>query len=71
MKNAAIGCACALAGFLSLLAVSASGQQQQDFSKVEIKATKLSNNFYSLEGQGGTIGVLTGPDGVLDRKSVV
>ncbi|HEY6345723.1 MAG TPA: MBL fold metallo-hydrolase [Bryobacteraceae bacterium] len=64
MKNAAIGCACALAGFLGLLAVSASGQQQQDFSKVEIKATKLSNNFYTLEGQGGTIGVLTGPDGV-------
>ena len=63
MKNAAIGCACALAGFLGLL-VSASGQQQQDFSKVEIKATKLSNNFYTLEGQGGTIGVLTGPDGV-------
>jgi cyclase len=64
MKNAAIGCACALAGFLGLLAVSASGQQQQDFSKVEIKSTKLSNNFYTLEGQGGTIGVLTGPDGV-------
>lgn len=64
MKNAAIGCACALAGFLGLLAVSASGQQQQDFSKVEIKATKLSNNFYTLEGQGGTIGVLTGPQGV-------
>jgi cyclase len=64
MKNAATGCACALAGFLGLLAVSASGQQQQDFSKVEIKATKLSNNFYTLEGQGGTIGVLTGPDGV-------
>ncbi len=35
-----------------------------DFSKVEIKTTKLSNNLYTLEGQGGTIGVLAGPDGV-------
>src|SRR5258705_13843311 len=36
-----------------------------DFSKVEIKATKLGANFYVLEGQGGAIGVLAGPDGVL------
>jgi glyoxylase-like metal-dependent hydrolase (beta-lactamase superfamily II) len=35
-----------------------------DFSKVEIKATKLSSNFYTLEGAGGTIGVLVGPDGI-------
>jgi cyclase len=35
-----------------------------DFSKVEIKTTKITNNFYTLEGQGGMIGVLTGPDGV-------
>src|SRR6476620_2222167 len=37
---------------------------QQDFSKVEIKTTKLADNFYTLEGSGGTIGILTGPDGV-------
>lgn len=37
---------------------------QPDFSKVEIKTTKISDNFYTLAGQGGTIGVLTGPDGV-------
>jgi glyoxylase-like metal-dependent hydrolase (beta-lactamase superfamily II) len=37
---------------------------QPDFSKVEIKTTKISNTFYTLEGQGGTIGVLTGPDGI-------
>lgn len=37
---------------------------QQDFSKVEIKTTKISNNFYTLEGSGGMIGVLVGPDGV-------
>jgi cyclase len=37
---------------------------QPDFSKVEIKTTKLSNNFYTLDGQGGTIGVLVGPEGI-------
>lgn len=40
------------------------GQGQQDFSKVEIKTQKITNDFYTLEGQGGTIGVLTGADGV-------
>jgi glyoxylase-like metal-dependent hydrolase (beta-lactamase superfamily II) len=35
-----------------------------DYSKVEIKTTKLSGNFYTLEGAGGMIGVLAGPDGV-------
>jgi glyoxylase-like metal-dependent hydrolase (beta-lactamase superfamily II) len=39
--------------------------QQTDFSKVEIKTSKIAGNFYTLEGQGGTIGVLSGPDGVL------
>jgi cyclase len=38
--------------------------QQQDFTKVEIKTTKISGNFYMLEGSGGAIGVLPGPDGV-------
>jgi cyclase len=37
---------------------------QPDFSKVEIKTTKVTNNFYTLEGQGGTIGVLVGPEGI-------
>src|SRR6478672_10596852 len=37
---------------------------QPDFSKVEIKTTKLASNVYVLEGQGGAIGVLVGPDGV-------
>ena len=39
--------------------------QPPDFSQVQIKTTKVASNFYTLEGQGGTIGVLTGPDGVL------
>src|SRR3954466_10886516 len=52
-----------LAGLL-LVASVAHAQAAQDFSKVEIKTTKVGTNFYTLDGQGGTIGVLTGPDGV-------
>jgi glyoxylase-like metal-dependent hydrolase (beta-lactamase superfamily II) len=47
------------------VAAIAQAQQPPDFSKVEIKTTQLADNFYTLEGQGGTISVLTGPDGVL------
>jgi len=39
--------------------------QTQDLSAVQIKTTKISSNFSTLEGSGGTIGVLSGPDGVL------
>src|SRR5712691_9781278 len=38
--------------------------QGQDFSQVQIKTTKIGPSFYTLEGQGGTIGALVGPDGV-------
>jgi glyoxylase-like metal-dependent hydrolase (beta-lactamase superfamily II) len=57
-----------LLGFTAVAWLIAGAQAQQqppDFSKVEIKTTQLSQNFYTLEGQGGTISVLTGPDGVL------
>src|SRR5580658_6822912 len=48
----------------ALLATTVYAQAPQpDFSKVEIKTTKVTNSFYTLEGQGGTIGVLVGPDG--------
>src|SRR5205085_3738195 len=47
-----------------LIATAAIAQNAQDFSKVEIKTTKISDKFYTLEGQGGTIGILTGPDGI-------
>jgi glyoxylase-like metal-dependent hydrolase (beta-lactamase superfamily II) len=53
------------ASALALLAATVYAQAPQpDFSKVEIKTTKVTNNFYTLEGQGGTIGVLEGPDGI-------
>lgn len=38
---------------------------QQDFSKVEIKATKVAGNVYMLQGSGGNIGVSVGKDGIL------
>ena len=38
---------------------------QTDFSKVEIKATKVAGNVYMLVGSGGNIGVSVGPDGIL------
>ncbi|MEP6919586.1 MAG: MBL fold metallo-hydrolase [bacterium] len=38
---------------------------QQDFSKVEIKVTKIAGNVYLLEGSGGNIGVSVGKDGIL------
>jgi glyoxylase-like metal-dependent hydrolase (beta-lactamase superfamily II) len=39
--------------------------QAPDMSQVQIKTNKIAGNFYTLDGQGGTIGVLPGPDGVL------
>ena len=38
---------------------------QTDYSKVVIQTVKLAPNFYVLNGSGGAIGVLAGPDGVL------
>ena len=38
---------------------------QQDFSKVEIKATKVAGNVFMLEGSGGNIGVSVGEDGIV------
>ncbi len=46
-----------------LFAVSASAQT--DFSKVQMKATKVAGNVYMLEGAGGNIGVSVGDDGLL------
>lgn len=53
--------------FIVLLIVSAGvALQQQDYSKVEIKATKVAGNVYMLEsGVAGNIGVSVGEDGVL------
>lgn len=45
--------------------VSVSPAHAQDFTKVEIKVTKVNGNVYMLEGAGGNIGVSVGPDGIL------
>ena len=60
----ALAFASALVLMLIAMAAIAQAQGQPDYSKVEIKATKIADNFYTLEGQGGMIGILVGPDGV-------
>ena len=37
---------------------------QQDFSKVEISTTALTDNLFVLTGRGGNVGVSVGDDGV-------
>ena len=39
--------------------------QQQDFSKVEIKVSKVSGGIYMLEGAGGNIAASVGEDGIV------
>jgi cyclase len=72
MKNSRIWCSHALLSavlvVLLIVAISVNARSQAaapDYSKVVIKTTKITNNFYELEGQGGNIGILTGPDGIL------
>jgi len=48
----------------TVIAGASLSAQQQDFSQVQIKTTKIGPSFYTLEGQGGMIGALVGPDGV-------
>src|SRR5712671_1800438 len=64
----------ALIAFITLIAATfatAQGPGPVDYSKTEIKATKLSDNFYTLQSvpalqrPGGTMGALVGPEGVL------
>jgi len=52
--------------FAALICSSAArAQQQQDFSKVQIKVTKVSGNIYMLEGAGGNIAASIGEDGIV------
>jgi len=50
----------AVLGFATLLTA-----QDQDFSKVQIKVTKVSGNIYMLEGAGGNIAASVGEDGIV------
>jgi glyoxylase-like metal-dependent hydrolase (beta-lactamase superfamily II) len=49
---------------LVLLATAALAQQQ-DYSKIEIKVTKVAGTVYMLTGAGGNIGVSVGDDGIV------
>jgi cyclase len=51
-------------GALAML-LSRTASAQQDFSKVEIKVTKVSGNIYMLEGAGGNIAASVGEDGIV------
>jgi len=48
-----------------LLVASAAAFAQRDFTKVEIKVTKVAGSVYMLEGSGGRIGVSVGDDGIV------
>ena len=46
-----------------IVAASARAQAPVDDSKTVIKTNKITDNFYTVDGRGGTIGVLVGPQG--------
>ena len=50
---------------LGVLGAGAASAQQQDFSKVQIKVTKVSGSIYMLEGAGGNIAASVGEDGIV------
>src|SRR5947209_1902700 len=50
---------------LALLLAAPLFAQNQDFSKVEVKAQKVAGSVYMLMGAGGNIGVSIGEDGIV------
>jgi glyoxylase-like metal-dependent hydrolase (beta-lactamase superfamily II) len=50
---------------IALLVCGGLRAQDKDFSKVEIKVTKVSGNIYMLEGDGGNIAASVGEDGIV------
>ena len=50
---------------LALLSAAFCLAQNQDFSKVEIKVTKVAGTVYMLQGAGGNIGASVGDDGIV------
>src|SRR5260370_6223969 len=54
-----------LVGAALVCGQAAVAQQDQDFSKVQIKTTKVSGNIYMLEGAGGNIAASIGEDGIV------
>jgi glyoxylase-like metal-dependent hydrolase (beta-lactamase superfamily II) len=54
-----------LLGLGLLLGGVVSAAQEQDFSKVEMKVTKVAGDVYMLQGAGGNIGASVGEDGIV------
>lgn len=55
-----------LAAILAALSFGgAVGQENKDYSKVQIKVTRVSGNIYMLEGEGGNIAASVGEDGIV------
>src|SRR5665213_543477 len=46
-----------------MVAPTARAQAPVDDSKTVVKTNKITDNFYTVDGRGGTIGVLVGPQG--------
>src|SRR5207244_168128 len=73
MKISGIRLSLVTVSFLALLATPRAQAPAQGGGRggaggqdVQVKANQLANNFYALQANGlSTIGVLTGPDGVL------
>jgi cyclase len=55
----------AVFAFALLLTTVLTTAQDQDFSKVQIKVTKVAGSIYMLEGAGGNIGASVGEDGIV------
>jgi cyclase len=63
-------CALAASLLLVILPRAASAQEKMDFTKIQIKATKVAGQVYVIEDvtpefSGGNIGVSVGPDGIV------
>jgi glyoxylase-like metal-dependent hydrolase (beta-lactamase superfamily II) len=50
---------------MAVLGSRAASAQEPDFSKVQIKVSKVSGNIYMLEGAGGNIAASVGEDGIV------
>ncbi len=48
-----------------VFACSLAAAQDQDFSKVQMKVSKVAGNVYMLQGAGGNIGASVGDDGIV------
>jgi glyoxylase-like metal-dependent hydrolase (beta-lactamase superfamily II) len=48
-----------------ILLMHAAAAQEKDFSKVEVKATKVGGNVFMLQGAGGNIAASVGEDGIV------